>query len=68
MKPKERISFEIPAETYRALRELMLETDLKTVSDVVRLLMKESPRIVNLKKTLDFGERQWGGKRNTKPD
>lgn len=66
MKPKERISFEVPAETYRVLRELMLELDLKTVADVVRHLMKESPSIVNRGKDLDFGERQWGGKRTPK--
>lgn len=66
MKSKERVSFEIPGETYRVLRELMLELDLKTVADVVRQLMKESPRIIELKRELDFGERQWGGKRTPK--
>lgn len=66
MKDKERISFEVPAETYRVLRELMLELDLKTVSDVVRHLMKESPLIKNREGELDFGERQWGGRRTPK--
>lgn len=67
MKDKERISFEIPAQTYRVLRQMMVDLDLKTVADVVRLLMEESPKIKAYVKAnnaeLDFGSGQWGGRR-----
>lgn len=67
MKTKERISFEIPVATYRVLRQMMIDLDLKTVADVVRELMKESPRIQQYIKDnaidLDFSSRKWGGNR-----
>lgn len=67
MKEKERIAFEMPASTYRVLRQLMIDLDFKTVADVVRHLMKESPEIQDYMQTnkvdLDFGSGRWGGRR-----
>lgn len=72
MKDKERIAFEIPAQTYRALQQIMVDLGFKTVADVVRHLMQESAEVKTYMREknidLDFGGGRWGGKRKKPPN